>query len=71
MLTQVKERAKHFGLELRGRLFSCDNLWQPMTKLKVAEKENVHKVMKLEHKVNAQIESSKDVNKDSGGKSIV
>lgn len=65
---QVKERAKNFGIELRGRLFVSDYLCPSSTKLKIAEKENINKVIKLEHRINAQIESSKDGSRESGGK---
>lgn len=65
---QVKERAKGWGVELRGRLFSIDNQIPSTTKAKTAEKENINKVVKLEHKINLQIENSRDGGKDSGGK---
>lgn len=68
---QVKERAKSFGIELRGRLFVSDYLCPSSTKLKVAEKENINKVIKLEHRINAQIESSKEGSKESGGEKFL
>ncbi|XP_044758627.1 uncharacterized protein LOC123316554 [Coccinella septempunctata] len=59
LLTQAKERAKLAGVEFRGRLFANDNLFPSMAKIKVAEKENLQKVLKLENKVNAQMEEKK------------
>lgn len=70
ILVQVKERAKSCGVELRGRLFSVDNLVPSSSKSKVtcSEKENINKILKLEHKVNAQIETTKDgAPNESGG----
>lgn len=67
---QVKDRAKSFGIELRGRLFVSDYLCPSSTKLKIAEKENINKVIKLEHRVNAQIESTKEGSKESGGRTL-
>lgn len=58
-----------YGVELRGRLFSGDNLFPSTSKSKQttnAEKENINKIMKLENKINAQIENSKDVLKETG-----
>lgn len=63
----MKERAKILGVELHGRLFSCDNLAPSSTKLKIAEKENINKVIKLQRKINAEIRGSKDNLKESGG----
>ncbi|KAL3273626.1 hypothetical protein HHI36_015058 [Cryptolaemus montrouzieri] len=60
ILAQAKERAKAAGVEFRGRLFVNNNLCPSITKMKVAEKENINKVLKLENKVNAQIESNKE-----------
>nr|XP_023016652.1 probable ubiquitin-conjugating enzyme E2 23 [Leptinotarsa decemlineata] len=56
LLVQVKEKAKSLGLDLRGRLFSSDNLCPSISKIKIAEKENISKMIKLENKINAQIE---------------
>ncbi|KAG5878407.1 hypothetical protein JTB14_029680 [Gonioctena quinquepunctata] len=56
LLVQAKEKAKSLGLDLRGRLFSSDNLCPSISKIKVAEKENINKMIKLENKINAQIE---------------
>ncbi|XP_072403360.1 (E3-independent) E2 ubiquitin-conjugating enzyme UBE2O [Diabrotica undecimpunctata] len=56
LLLQAKEKAKSLGVELRGRLFSCDNFCPSIAKIKVAEKENINKMIKLENKINAQIE---------------
>lgn len=67
-MAQVKERAKSWGVELRGRLFSIDNQCPSTTKAKTAEKENISKVVKLEHKINAQIESCREGGKEAGGK---
>lgn len=58
----AKEKAKTLGVELRGRLFSGDNLCPSISKIKLAEKENINKMIKLENKINAQIE------KKEGGK---
>lgn len=68
LLAQVKERAKHLGLELKGRLFIHENLCPSSTKHKTAEKENIFKVIKLENKINAQIEITKDEQKEINGK---
>lgn len=67
LLAQVKERAKQLGLELKGRLFVHENLCPSSTKHKIAEKENIFKVIKLENKINAQIEITKDDLKDFNG----
>lgn len=67
-MAQVKERAKGWGVELKGRLFSIDNQCPSTTKAKAAEKENINKVVKLEHKINAHIEICKEGGKDGGGK---
>ncbi|KAJ8934016.1 hypothetical protein NQ314_013652 [Rhamnusium bicolor] len=56
LLMNAKEKAKALGIELRGRLFSSDNLCPSISKIKVAEKENINKMIKLENKINAQIE---------------
>ncbi|CAG9854714.1 unnamed protein product [Phyllotreta striolata] len=56
LLLQAKEKAKSLGVELRGRLFSSDNFSPSISKIKVAEKENINKMIKLENKINAQIE---------------
>ncbi|KAI4455800.1 (e3-independent) e2 ubiquitin-conjugating enzyme [Holotrichia oblita] len=66
LMAQVKERAKGWGVELRGRLFSIDNQCPSTTKAKAAEKENINKVVKLEHKINAQIESCREGGKEAG-----
>lgn len=59
LLVQVRDRAKRSGVELRGRLFSMD---MPSTstksKLSNAEKDNINKIVKMEHKINAHIEHS-------------
>ncbi|KAK9888270.1 hypothetical protein WA026_000532 [Henosepilachna vigintioctopunctata] len=60
ILAQAKERAKIAGVEFRGRLFVNDNMCPCTTKMKVAEKENMHKVLKLETKLNAHIDSIKE-----------
>lgn len=60
---QVKERAKNYGVELRGRLFTSDNLTTTVNKIKQttsAERENIGKIIRLEHQVNAQIGSCKE-----------
>lgn len=69
-MVQARDKAKVYGVELRGRLFSSDNLFPSTSKSKQvtnAEKENINKIMKLENKINAQIENSKDVSKEPGG----
>ncbi|KRT84484.1 hypothetical protein AMK59_2853, partial [Oryctes borbonicus] len=66
LMAQVKERAKGWGVELRGRLFSIDGQCSSTAKAKAAEKENINKVVKLEHKINAQIESCKESGKEAG-----
>ncbi|KAJ8922950.1 hypothetical protein NQ315_001496 [Exocentrus adspersus] len=62
LLMNAKEKAKSLGVELRGRLFSSDNLCPSIPKIKLAEKENINKMIKLENRINAQIE------KKEGGK---
>lgn len=57
LLAQVKERAKAHGIELRGRLFS-DHPYSA-AKVKSAEKENINKMMKLEHRINSRLGISK------------
>lgn len=59
LLTHAKEKAKLAGVEFRGRLFVNDNLYPSMTKIKAQEKENIQKVLKLEIKVNTQMEEKK------------
>ncbi|XP_056643108.1 (E3-independent) E2 ubiquitin-conjugating enzyme [Diorhabda sublineata] len=56
LLLQAKEKAKSSGIELKGRLFSSDNFCPSISKIKLAEKENINKMIKLENKINAQIE---------------
>ncbi|XP_018566113.1 (E3-independent) E2 ubiquitin-conjugating enzyme UBE2O [Anoplophora glabripennis] len=56
LLMNAKEKAKTLGVELRGRLFSGDNLCPSISKIKLAEKENINKMIKLENRINAQIE---------------
>nr|CAI5826277.1 unnamed protein product [Callosobruchus analis] len=56
LLMQAKEKAKMLGVELRGRLFSSDNICPSISKIKVAEKENIAKMIRLENRINAQIE---------------
>lgn len=63
----AKEKAKTLGVELRGRLFSGDNLCPSISKIKLAEKENINKMIKLENKINAQIEK-KEGGKEATGK---
>ncbi|XP_017781581.1 PREDICTED: (E3-independent) E2 ubiquitin-conjugating enzyme [Nicrophorus vespilloides] len=69
LLQQVKDRARQHGVEIFGRCVS-DN--STSLKMKVAERENINKVLRLEHKINAQIESSKDgsSNKEGGEPSL-
>uniref|UniRef100_A0AAR5QIV0 UBC core domain-containing protein n=1 Tax=Dendroctonus ponderosae TaxID=77166 RepID=A0AAR5QIV0_DENPD len=55
LLMQAKEKAKAQNIELRGRLFSIEN-GVNVTKNKSAESENIKKMIKLENKVNAEIE---------------
>lgn len=72
LLSQIKEKAKSYGVELRGRLFcTVDNLGSSSLRTKNPEKENINKVLKLEHKVNAQLEPTtkeKESPKTSEGK---
>lgn len=56
---------KSFGVELKGRLFTSDNPSPSNTKVKVAEKENISKIIKLGLKIQAQIDGA--AKKDSGG----
>ncbi|CAG9767184.1 unnamed protein product [Ceutorhynchus assimilis] len=56
LLLQAKEKAKAQNIELRGRIFSNDSNWT-VTKTKAAEQENIKKMIKLENKVNAEIEN--------------
>lgn len=67
ILMQAKEKAKSLGVELRGRLFSSDNLGPSISKFKAAEKENINKMIRLENKINAQIEK-KDGKETTVGK---
>ncbi|XP_060521601.1 (E3-independent) E2 ubiquitin-conjugating enzyme UBE2O [Cylas formicarius] len=55
LLMQVKEKAKTLNIELRGRLFTNDG-GLSMTKVKVAESDNIKRMIKLENKINAEIE---------------
>jgi ribosomal protein S8 len=72
LLLETKKKAKTMGIELRGRLFSKENLCSS-NKIKNAEKENIQKMIKLESKVNAQIESNKECSGESCkyGKKVV
>lgn len=67
---QAKEKAKALGVELRGRLFSSDNLSPSIAKFKVAEKENINKMIKLENKINAQIEKKDGKDQNVGKRKI-
>lgn len=62
---QAKEKAKAQNIELRGRLFSSDN-GLSMTKIKVAEYENIKKMIKLENKINAEIEKKEGAKEPTG-----
>lgn len=64
LLTQAKERAKQQNIELRGRLFSSDEKRLSGTKIKVAESDNIKKMIKLENKINSEIEK-KEGNKET------
>ncbi|XP_066140426.1 (E3-independent) E2 ubiquitin-conjugating enzyme UBE2O [Euwallacea fornicatus] len=55
LLMQAKEKAKAQNIELKGRLFSNEFRFMT-TKVKVAESENIKKMIKLENKINAEIE---------------
>lgn len=62
---QAKEKAKAQNIELKGRLFSNES--RPVaTKIKIAESENIKKMIKLENKINAEIEK-KEGHKDVTG----
>lgn len=56
------------GVELRGRLFNTETGQVPSlprSTAKIAEKENINKLIKLEHRMNAEIEKKDDsTNKD-------
>lgn len=52
------------GIELKGRIFSRENL-SGSSRLKYAEKDNIQKMLKLECKLHAQIEMSKDCSVES------
>ncbi|XP_018333707.1 (E3-independent) E2 ubiquitin-conjugating enzyme UBE2O [Agrilus planipennis] len=60
LLSQVKEKAKSFGVELRGRLFSNTESMCHTFKSKNPEKENINKLVKLEHKIQTQIGNTKE-----------
>lgn len=62
---QAKEKAKAQNIELKGRLFSNESRLG-VTKVKLAESENIKKMIKLENKINAEIEK-KEGNKDGTG----
>lgn len=62
---QAKEKAKAQNIELKGRLFSIENGYN-VTKNKSAESENIKKMIKLENKVNAEIEKQ-EANKQPKG----
>ncbi|EFA05319.1 uncharacterized protein LOC659924 [Tribolium castaneum] len=64
LLLETKKKAKSLGIELRGRMFSRENLSCP-TKMKNAEKDNIQKMIKLESKVNVQIEMCKECSGES------
>jgi ubiquitin-conjugating enzyme E2 O len=64
MLLETNKKAKTMGIEFRVRLFSKENLCSS-NKIKNAEKENIQKMIKLESKVNAQIESNKECSGES------
>ncbi|KAK4874199.1 hypothetical protein RN001_013559 [Aquatica leii] len=68
LLAQIKEKAKTYGVELRGRLFSTvENLGSSLTRTKNPEKENISKVLKLEHKLATHLgEDGKEVAKELG-----
>ncbi|KAF5302090.1 hypothetical protein FQR65_LT08640 [Abscondita terminalis] len=69
LLAQIKEKAKTYGVELRGRLFSTvENLGCSSTRSKNPEKENISKVLKLELKLNEHIveEVTKETAKEVG-----
>ncbi|XP_049818002.1 (E3-independent) E2 ubiquitin-conjugating enzyme UBE2O isoform X2 [Aethina tumida] len=68
LLMQAKEKARNLGVELRGRLFNTETGQVPSlprSTAKIAEKENINKLIKLEHRMNAEIEKKDDsTNKD-------
>ncbi|XP_022908718.1 (E3-independent) E2 ubiquitin-conjugating enzyme UBE2O [Onthophagus taurus] len=70
LMALVREKAKFWGVEFRGRLFSYDsatttgNNQSPTSKVVSAEKNNIQKLVKLEHKINAQLENQQQQIKD-------
>lgn len=68
LLTHVKEKAKYLGLELHGRLFIDEKIHLPSPKQQVAEKENISRMIKLEYKINAQIENTNERQKETTGR---
>ncbi|KAF5306922.1 hypothetical protein FQA39_LY00152 [Lamprigera yunnana] len=68
LLAQIKEKAKNYGVELRGRLFSTvENLGSSLTRSKNPEKENISKVLKLEFKIASHLEGGKEATRESFG----
>ena len=54
---QAKEKARAQNIELRGRFFSNESCFNA-TKIKVAESENIKKMLKLENKINQEIKKN-------------
>ncbi|KAL1494346.1 hypothetical protein ABEB36_009958 [Hypothenemus hampei] len=65
LLMQAKEKAKAQNIELRGRLFASDNRSLGTPKPKLAESENIKKMIKLENKINAEIEKKESATKEA------
>ncbi|CAH1107433.1 unnamed protein product [Psylliodes chrysocephalus] len=60
LLLRAKQKLKTLGVEVKGMLFSEDNISPSISKIKIAEKENINKMIKLENKINAQIFERKE-----------
>ncbi|KAK5641456.1 hypothetical protein RI129_010003 [Pyrocoelia pectoralis] len=69
LLSQIKEKAKIYGVELRGRLFSMvGNIGSTLPRSKNPERENISKVLNLEHKLTR---IGEDINKAAGKPRVV
>lgn len=68
LLSKIKERAKQHGVELRGRMFGTNENLSTVSssRSKNPEKENINKVLKLEHKINISSQGE-GLGKETGG----
>lgn len=66
LVAHVKEKAKKLGVQLHGRIFTNDSPCPSFVKMKEAEKETLNKVLKLENKINSQIERQEPPPPSSG-----